>query len=53
MVCSNCAAGLPSVVTVVQLSGHVMQSVLPIERIGSAVQNFTGSPFNFKTEPPA
>jgi len=37
MVCSNCAAGLPSAVSVVQLSGHVMESMLPIERIGSAI----------------
>lgn len=36
MVCSNCAAGLPSSVTAVQLSPHVMQSMLPIVRIGSA-----------------
>jgi len=35
MVCSNCAAGLPSAVKVVQLSGHVMHSVLPIVSIGS------------------
>ena len=38
MVCSNCAAGLPSAVTAVQLSGHVMESMLPIVRIGSAVE---------------
>lgn len=37
MVCSNCAAGLPSAVKVVQLSDHVIHSVLPIVRIGSAV----------------
>lgn len=36
-VCSNCAAGLPSSVTVVQLSGHVMELMLPNVRIGSAV----------------
>lgn len=38
MVCSNWAAELPSAVTVVQLSGHVMPSMLPMVRIGSAVK---------------
>lgn len=38
MECSNCAAGLPSAVTAVQLSGHVIQSMLPSVRIGSAVR---------------
>lgn len=38
MVCSNCAAGLPSAVSVVQLSGHVMESMLPNVSIGSAVE---------------
>ena len=38
MECSNCAAALPSAVTVVQLSGHVIHSILPSVRIGSAVK---------------
>lgn len=38
MECSNCAAGLPSADTAVQLSGQVMQSMLPSVRIGSAEQ---------------
>lgn len=36
MVCSNCAAGPRSAVRVVQLSGHVIHSMLPIVRMGSA-----------------
>lgn len=38
IVCSNCAAGLPSAVRVVQLSGHVTHSMLPIVRMGSAIK---------------
>lgn len=38
MVCSNCAAGLPSAVKVVQLSGHVTHLIPPIVRIGSATR---------------
>lgn len=34
--CSNCAAGLPSSVRVVQLSAQVTHSMLPSVRIGSA-----------------
>lgn len=36
IVCSNCAAGLPSAVKVVQLSSQVMHSVVPSVSIGSA-----------------
>lgn len=39
MVCSNCAARRPSAAKVVQLSSHVMHSVLPSVRIGSAVKD--------------
>lgn len=35
IVCSNCAAGPPSAVTIVHLSGHITNSVVPIVRIGS------------------
>lgn len=35
IVCSNCAAGPPSAVTTVHLSGHVTNSVVPMVRIGS------------------
>lgn len=36
IVCSNCAAGPPSAVKIVHLSGHVTNSVVPMVRIGSA-----------------
>lgn len=38
IVCSNCAARLPSAVSMVQLSGHDIHSVVPIVRIGSATK---------------
>lgn len=36
MVCSNCAERLPSSVTTVQLSSHIIGLMLPIVSIGSA-----------------
>lgn len=43
IVCSNCAAGRPSLVTVVQLSSHVILSMVPSVRTGSAPSVLTYS----------
>ncbi|KAB1221123.1 Sodium/hydrogen exchanger 7 [Morella rubra] len=39
MECSNCAAGLPSADTAVQLSGQVMQSMLPSTDLKKLLRN--------------